>query len=58
MTAQELIEFLQKHPDFKVEFIFADNKDEVLNYRTFTNLDIADVGYSSKVILLTGDEKE
>lgn len=58
MTAQELIEFLQKHPDFKVEFIFADNKDGLLNYRTFANLDIADVGYSSKVILLTGDEKE
>ncbi len=58
MTAQELIEFLQKHPDFKVEFIFTDKDKDVLTYRTFDNLDIADIGYSSKVILLTGDERK
>lgn len=58
MTAQELIKLLQEHPDFKVEFIFADNKDATLNYRTFQNIEIADVGHSSKVILLTGEERE
>jgi N-acetyl-gamma-glutamylphosphate reductase len=58
MTAQELIELLQEHPDFKVEFIFAENKDATLNHRTFQNIEIADVGHSSKVILLTGEEKE
>lgn len=58
MTAQELIKILEKHPDFEVQFIFGDTTQDVLDMRVFNNLDIADVGYSDKVILLTGDERK
>lgn len=58
MTAQELIKILEKHPDFEVQFIFGDTMQGVLDMRVLNNLDIADVGYSDKVILLTGDERK
>ena len=58
MTAQELIKFLEAHPDFEVQFCFSDKSEKMMNLRSFKNLEVADVGHSSKVIILTGDEVE
>lgn len=58
MKAKELIKLLEQNPDFDVEFVFSDKSEHFMNLRSFDNLDVADIGYSSKVILLTGDEKE
>lgn len=56
MKAKELIKILEQNPEFEVQFIFSDKSEKFLNLRSFENLELADVGHSSKVILLTGDE--
>ena len=58
MKAHELIAILQRNPDFDIEVVICDGVDKFPNIRTFTNIELADVGYSSKVIVLTGDEQE
>ena len=56
MKAKELIKILEQNPDFEVQFVFSDKSEKFLNLRSFENLELAVVGHSSKVILLTGDE--
>jgi hypothetical protein len=56
VKAKELIKILEQNPDFEVQFVFSDKSEKFLNLRSFENLELADVGHSSKVILLTGDE--
>lgn len=57
MKAHELITILQEHPDFDVEISICDGCNTFPNIRTFENVTLADVGHSSKVIILTGDER-
>lgn len=64
MKAKELAEKLMENPDFDVEFTFVECCDELsdktshfFNIRTFKDIDIEDIGYSSKVIQLGGIEK-
>ena len=56
MKAHELIAILQQHPEFDVVVSVADGGNRFPNIRTFTNIELADVGHSDKVIVLTGDE--
>lgn len=56
MKAKELIKLLEQHPEFDVQFVFSDKSDKFMNLRSFENIALADVGHSSHVILLTGDE--
>lgn len=56
MKAKDLIKLLEQHPEFEVQFVFSDKSDKFMNLRSFENIELADVGHSSKVILLTGDE--
>ena len=56
MKAKELIKILEQNPDFDVQFTFSEKSEKFLNLRSFENLELADIGHSSKVILLTGDE--
>ena len=58
MKAKELIAILEKNPDFDVQVTICDGGEKFPNMRTFENIELADVGYSSKVIVLTGDERE
>lgn len=56
MKAKDLIKLLEQHSEFEVQFVFSDKSDKFMNLRSFENIELADVGHSSKVILLTGDE--
>jgi hypothetical protein len=58
MKAKELIAILEKNPDFDVVVTIYDGGEKFPNMRTFENIELADVGHSSKVIVLTGDERE
>ena len=65
MKAKELAEELLKNPDFDVEFTtwvnIANEESEGCHYPClikFNNIGLGDIGYSDKVIQLTGDECE
>lgn len=58
MKGKELAELAMKYPEFDFQFIFIDgNNGRFLNVRCFENLDLNDIGYSDKVVLLTGEER-
>ena len=68
MKAKELAEKLLQNPDFDVEFLFTTyyetevwTNNGIIKNQTgkqvdkYKNVDIGDIGYSDKVIILTGD---
>jgi len=60
MKAKDLAELLLKYPDFEVEGIFYDDSQCTIEsswgtYHTFNINGIADIGHSSKVIVLDCD---
>lgn len=56
MTVKELSDIYKQYGDFEIQFSFTDSCEKFLNIRTFSNIEICDIGYSDKVIYLTGDE--
>lgn len=60
MKAVELANELLKYPDFDLEFIFTDGCSELPphfpNMRKFNSIEVADIGHSSKLLLLSGEE--
>lgn len=56
MTVKELSEICKQYGDFEIQFSFIDNCKKFSNIRTFSNIELDDIGYSDKVICLTGDE--
>ena len=57
MKAKELAEQLLKNPDFDVAFNTIDNSGCFgFNVKQFRNINIADIGYSDKTIILGGEE--
>lgn len=56
MTIKELSDIYKQYGDFEIQFSFTDSCGKFLNIRTFSNIEICDIGYSDKVICLTGDE--
>lgn len=64
MKAKDLASKLMENPEFDVEFTFVEyteRPDDKIcmfrNIRKFKDIDIEDIGYSSKVIQLGGAEK-
>lgn len=64
MKAKDLASKLMENPEFDVEFTFVkyterpdDKICKFMNIRQFENIQIDDIGYSSKVIQLGGIEK-
>lgn len=59
MKVKDLINELKNLEDFDVEFHFDDRlmSDEPFNFRKFSNINIDDISYSDKVVVLGGDEK-
>ena len=68
MKAKELAEKLLQNPDFDVEFLFTTyfeteewTNNGIIKTQTgkqvdkYKNVDIADIGYSDRVIILTGE---
>ena len=55
MKGKELIEKLKGYEDFDIEFSFSDC-GHGYSLRTFENITIGDIGYSSKIIKLDGEE--
>ena len=62
MKANELAKELLKNPDFDLEFSIseliesANRTDWGLTIRRFSDIEIGDIGYSDKVIILCGKE--
>ena len=57
MTGKELEKICREYPDFDFQFIFLDGDNgKFLNIRSFSELEIADIGHSDKVVLLSGKE--
>lgn len=61
MTAHELAKKLLELPDFEVQFVgwathYSADYGTVTISAGFNEIDIADVGHSDKVVLLSGDE--
>lgn len=55
MKVQDLIEKLKGYEDFEVEAVFVNNANpngKFMDLSTFKVIDIADIGYSDKVIVL------
>lgn len=55
MKVKDLIEKLKGYEDFEVEAVYVEESkptDKFLNIHSFRVVDIADIGYSEKVILL------
>ena len=59
MKAKELAEALLRNPDFEVKFCFSEINDSSygMSVRSFENVEIADIGWSDKIIVLSGDEQ-
>lgn len=60
MTVAQLINKLKGYDDFDVEFVFSEepcNGSYFPIIRKFKDLEIGDIGYSDKVILLSGEER-
>ena len=60
MKSKELAEKLLENPDFDVEFSFSENDNSTwrLSIRRFNNIEICDIGYSDKIIVLSGNERD
>ena len=58
MTVKQFIEQFKDKEEFTIEFVFSDNVEDGHwpNVRSF-KVEAADVGYSGKVIILSGDEE-
>lgn len=57
MKGKELEKICKEYPDFDFQFIFSDGDNgKFLNIRSFSELEIADIGHSDKVVLLSGKE--
>lgn len=57
MKGSELEKLCKQYPDFDFQFIFTDGDNgRFLNVRCFENLELNDIGYSDKVVLITGEE--
>lgn len=55
MKVKDLIEKLKNYEDFEVEAVFVNNANpngKFMDLSTFKVIDIADIGYSDKVIVL------
>jgi len=59
MKAKDLAMKLLKTPDFDVDFAFSeiDSTDYGMTVRVFDEIEIGDIGYSSKIVRLGGKEK-
>ena len=57
MKGKELAEIAMKYEEFDFEFVFIDGYSKFPNVRTFNKLELAAVGYSDKVVLLSGEER-
>lgn len=60
MKVSELIEKIKDYPDFEVELTVLGRPTSNKNYNleTISITDVADIGYSSKIIALDGELKE
>lgn len=57
MKAKDLAKQLLKNPDFDVIFNIIDNGGSLgFSVKEFRNIDITDIGYSDKTIILGGEE--
>lgn len=61
MKAKDLANELLKHPDFEVQCVYVDEDIAMVDhrwalYRTLKVTDVADIGYSSQVIVLATEE--
>lgn len=56
MEAKELAKRLDEHPNFEVKFCWFD--DENGDCLTFDDISISDVGFSDKVVVLSGEKEE
>ena len=56
MKGKELAELAMEYADFDFEFRFTDGYSNFPNVRSFEKLELCDIGYSDKVVVLTGDE--
>ena len=57
MKAKDLAKQLLKNPDFDVIFNIIDNGGSLgFCVKEFRNIDITDIGYSGKIIILGGEE--
>lgn len=50
----ELLKLVEQYPDFDFQFRFTDGYSKFPNIRTFEDLELCDIGYSDKVVILTG----
>ncbi len=57
MKVSELIEKLSPYMEFDVEFVFTDGYSKFPNVRSFAVKEVADIGHSDKVVLLSGEER-
>lgn len=59
MKVKELIEKLKGYEDFDLEAVRVNEiqKDKFMNITTFNVSDVADIGYSSKVVVLELDSE-
>lgn len=61
MLGSELKKLCDEYPDFDFQFGFIEDLKAGYifpNNRTFEKLELADVGYSDKVVVLSGEEVE
>lgn len=59
MKAKELAEQLMQNPDFEVQAMFVNHQEKGWpNYQTLSVDGIADVGHSSKIIILDVNQKD
>lgn len=60
MKGKELIKLIKNRnlEEFNITFGFVDGYSTFPNHRKFTIDELADIGYSNKVIVLSGEEQD
>lgn len=56
MKGKDILKLAEKYKDYDFEFRFTDGYSKFPNVRTFSQLELCDIGHSDKVVILTGEE--
>lgn len=57
MKGKDILKLAEEYKDFDFEFSFTDGYSNFPNVRSFSHLELCDIGYSDKVVILTGEEE-
>jgi len=57
IKGRDVLKLAEEYMDFEFEFRFTDGYSKFPTVRTFSQLELCDIGHSDKIVVFTGEEK-